>query len=164
METVMLDDAALRAAYEVLLDQARSVGAGGELEPPPGEWTAAEVLAHVTLVNAMTVAAVGSVMSGTVPAYDNRVTQDAWTIRRTIERVGGVEPLAARIGLQAEALCAVVSGLTEVELATPVPTVLVSHDTLLVDDVLQLRDLIDGLAGTELPGHTDQLRALGPHR
>jgi hypothetical protein len=42
----------------------------------------------------------------------------------------------------------------------PVPTVLVSHDTLLVDDVLQLRNLVDGLADNELPGHADQLRAL----
>ena len=156
----MTEIAGLRAAYETLFDEARSIRADGEADPAPGEWTAAQVLAHVSLVSAITIEAACSVTSGTVSAYDNRAAQDAWTIRRTIDRIGGIEQLVARIAGQADALCALAAGLTDAELATPVPTVLVSHDTLLVDEVLPLRDLIDGLAGNELPGHTGQLRAL----
>jgi hypothetical protein len=43
-----------------------------------------------------------------------------------------------------------------------VPTLLLSHDTLLVDQPVPLRDLITGLAEVELPGHTKQLLALLP--
>jgi hypothetical protein len=52
--------------------------------------------------------------------------------------------------------------LTDAELNTPVPTRLLSNDTLLVDEPMPLRDLIAGLAEAELPGHTKQLLALLP--
>jgi hypothetical protein len=50
--------------------------------------------------------------------------------------------------------------LSEAELDTPVPTLLLSNDTVLVDQPVPLRDLITGLAEVELPGHTEQLIAL----
>lgn len=52
--------------------------------------------------------------------------------------------------------------LSETELATPVPALLLSHDKVLVNQPLPLRDLIAGLADVELPGHTRQLLALLP--
>lgn len=60
------------------------------------------------------------------------------------------------------ALCSLGPALTEEELATPVPTLLVSHGEPLVNQPLPLRDLIGGLAAAELPGHTRQLLALLP--
>ncbi|MEN3357117.1 MAG: hypothetical protein V7637_1099, partial [Mycobacteriales bacterium] len=50
--------------------------------------------------------------------------------------------------------------LSEAELDTPVPTLLLSKDTVLIDQPLPLRDIITGLAEVELPGHTQQLLAL----
>jgi hypothetical protein len=50
--------------------------------------------------------------------------------------------------------------LSDAELDTPVPTRLVSKATVLADQPMPLRDLITGLAETELPGHTAQLLAL----
>lgn len=50
--------------------------------------------------------------------------------------------------------------LSESELDTPVPTLLLSAGTLLVDQPLPLRDLIAGLAENELPGHARQLLGL----
>jgi hypothetical protein len=50
--------------------------------------------------------------------------------------------------------------LRDAELDTQVPTLLLSNGTVLVDDVLPLRDLITGLADVELPNHTQQLLAL----
>ncbi|MCW2880293.1 MAG: hypothetical protein JWQ95_4393 [Sphaerisporangium sp.] len=45
---------------------------------------------------------------------------------------------------------------------TLVPTLLLSNETVLVDQPVPLRDLITGLAEVELPGHTQQLLALLP--
>ena len=52
--------------------------------------------------------------------------------------------------------------LSEAELNTLVPTLLLSNDALLVNQPMPLSDLLTGLAGTELPGHTRQLLALLP--
>jgi hypothetical protein len=52
--------------------------------------------------------------------------------------------------------------LSEAELDTRVPTLLLSNETVLVDQPVPLRDLITGLAEVELPGHTEQLLALLP--
>jgi hypothetical protein len=45
-----------------------------------------------------------------------------------------------------------------------VPTLLLSKDTVLVDQPLPLRDVVTGLAEVELPGHAAQLLALLPDR
>ena len=52
--------------------------------------------------------------------------------------------------------------LSEAELDTLVPTLLLSNGTVLVDQPMPLRDLVTGLAEAELPGHTKQLLALLP--
>ncbi|MGW0071784.1 hypothetical protein ACWDUI_30485 [Streptosporangium sandarakinum] len=88
---------------------------------------------------------------------------DTWTIERLIALAGGNAGLRDRIRLQADALCALGGPmLSDAELDTPVPTRLLSKDTVLVDQPMPLRDLIKGLAEAELPGHTRQLLALLP--
>jgi hypothetical protein len=160
-----MDTTQLRNAYRALLDAAATVADSGDTRPAPpaGEWDADQILAHVALINAATITAVASVASGAVTTYDNRTAADTWTLGRVIALAGGNAGLRERIRLQAEALC-VLGGpaLSEAELDTPVPTLLVSNGTLLVDQPLPLRDLVTGLAQTELPGHTTQLLALLP--
>ncbi|MEV4232036.1 hypothetical protein AB0J81_34195, partial [Streptomyces bobili] len=70
--------------------------------------------------------------------------------------------LRERVRLQGEALCALVAPLSEAELDTPVPTLLLSHGQVQVDQPVPLRDLVTGLAEMELPGHTKQLLDLLP--
>jgi hypothetical protein len=71
--------------------------------------------------------------------------------------------LRERIRLHGEALCTLGGpALSDPELDTLVPTLLLSHDEVLVDQPVALRDLIIGLADAELPGHTKQLLALLP--
>jgi hypothetical protein len=156
-----MDTTPLRDAYRTLLDAATTVADAGAPAPPHGEWTAEQILAHVTLINAATIATAATVASGAVATYDNRIASDTWTLARVITLAGGSAGLRQRIGQQAEALCAL-SGpaLSETELDTPVPTLLVSNGALLVDRPLPLRDLLTGLARVELPGHTKQLLAL----
>jgi hypothetical protein len=159
----MMATAPLRDAYRALLDAAATVADSGDTSPvpPTGEWNADQILAHVAIVNAATIAAVSSIASGANTTYDNRIALDTWTIERTIALAGGNAGLRDRIRLQADALCALGGPmLSEAELDTLVPTRLLSNDTVLVDQPMPLRDLITGLAEVELPGHTEQLLAL----
>ncbi|MEU1724735.1 hypothetical protein ACNF49_08595 [Actinomadura sp. ATCC 39365] len=159
----MLDTIPLRDAYRALLDAAATVadsGDGGTV-PPAGEWTADQILAHVAIVTATTIAAASSVASAANTTYDNRTAQDTWTIERVIARAGGNAGLRERVRRQGDALCALGGpALSEAELDTPVPTLLLSNGTVLVDQLVPLRDLITGLADVELPAHTAQLLAL----
>ena len=153
-----MDTTPLRNAYRTLLDAAATVaGSGDPKAPPAGEWNADQILAHVAIVNATTIAAASCVASGTNTTYDNRTALDTWTIGRVIANAGGNAGLRERIRLQGEALCALGPALSEAELATLVPTLLLSHGTVLVDQPMPLGELISGLADVELPGHTKQL-------
>ncbi|WP_109522785.1 hypothetical protein [Nocardia aurea] len=156
----MFDTTALRAAYDALLDAAVTV-ADTATAPPPGEWNADQILAHVTLVDATTIGVVAAVTAGSHTVYDTRLTLDPWTIDRAITLAGGSAGLRARISGQADAMCALVgSSLSETELDIPVSTRLLSGTTLLLDRPVPLRDIITGLTEVELPGHTKQLMAL----
>ncbi|MGW5284542.1 hypothetical protein ACWERI_34730 [Streptomyces collinus] len=164
----MLDTGSLQDAYRTLLDAAATVASAGDPNPAPsdGEWNADEILAHVSLVTAATIAAVAGIEAGANTTYDNRIALDVWTIRRTIAHAGGNAGLRERIRGQAAALCALArsAALSDAELGTLVPARLLSNDTLLVDQPMPLRDIVTGLAKAELPGHTKQLLALLPER
>jgi len=160
-----MDTASLRDAYDALLNAAATVADSSDPipAPPAGEWNADQILAHVSLVNAATVAAVSVVASGAHTTYDNRIAQDTWTIEHVITLAGGNAGLRKRIRVQGDALCALGGPtLSEAELDTLVPARLLSNDTVLLDQPVPLRDLITGLADVELPGHTAQLLALLP--
>ncbi|MFE0513387.1 hypothetical protein [Streptomyces sp. NPDC058964] len=160
-----MDTAPLRHAYRALLDAAATVADSGDTVPvpPAGEWNADQILAHVAIVNAATINAVSCVTSGANTTYDNRMAQDAWTLERVGALAGGNEGLRERIRIQGDALCALGGPtLSEAELDTLVPTLLLSNGTVLVDRPMPLRDLITGLAEAELPGHTEQLLTLLP--
>jgi hypothetical protein len=141
----------LRQAYAALLDTApRAV-------PPPGEWNTKQILAHVSLVSAATISAVAAVASGAVSTYDNRPSQDPWTLDRVITLTGGEAALRQRIRAQGEALCGLAAVLSEAELTATVPALLLSGGRCLVDQPLSLGDILAGLAEVELPGHAKQL-------
>ena len=164
----MLDTAPLQDAYRALLDAAATVANADDPNPAPpdGEWNADQILAHVSLISAATIAAVAGIAAGANTTYDNRIALDTWTIEQTIAHAGGNAGLRDRIGGQAAALCALAGGaaLSDAELSTPAPARLLSNDTLLVDQPMALRDIVTGLAEAELPGHTKQLLALLPDR
>ncbi|WP_433781390.1 hypothetical protein ACQPX6_16770 [Actinomycetospora sp. CA-101289] len=154
--------AALGAAFTELLDVAASLGDADARPQDADEWDADEVLAHVSLVTAATIAVAADVAAGVDTTFENRPASDLWTIRRLVARAGGRPGLRQRIETQGGALGALVSVLGDPELDTPIPTLLLSHGAVLVDQPLPLRDLIAGLAEGELPGHRRQLLALSP--
>ncbi|MFI6441773.1 hypothetical protein [Streptomyces sp. NPDC050759] len=164
----MLDTASLQDAYRALLEAAATVADADDPNPAPpeGEWNVEQILAHVSLISATTIATVAGIAAGANTTYDNRIALDAWTIEQTIAHAGGSAGLRDRISGQAAALCALAGGaaLSDAELSHSVPARLLSHDTLLVDQPMPLRDIVTGLAEAELPGHTKQLLALLPER
>jgi hypothetical protein len=160
-----VDTTPLRDAYRALLDAAATVAdvAVTRPAPPAGEWNADQILAHVSIVSAATIAAAACVASGAHSTYDNRTAHDTWTIERVIARAGSNAGLRERIRRQGDALCALGGpALSEAELDTPVPTLLLSHGKVLVDQPVPLRDILTGLAEVELPGHTKQLLGVLP--
>ncbi len=159
-----MDTTPLRDAYRVLLDAAATVAGSDDPSPvpPAGEWNADQILAHVAIVSASTVAAAAAVASGAHTTYDNRIAHDTWTIEHVSSLAGGNTGLRERIRPLGEALCVLVPLLSEAELDTPVPALLISHDTLLLNQPVPLRAILTGLAEQELPGHTQQLLGLLP--
>ena len=162
----MLDTTPLRDSCSALLEAAKTVAdVDTTITVPAGEWNADQILAHVSIVTATTIAAAYAVASGTNTTYDNRIALDTWTINHVIELAGGNAGLRERIRQQADVLCELADPvLSETELDTPIPTRLLSNDTVLVDQLVPLRDLITGLADAELPGHAQQLLALLSNR
>ncbi len=157
----MTDTARLATAYRDLLDAATAVA--DTAPPPAGEWNAEQILAHVSLVTAATLATVSAVASGVNTTYDNRIASDTWTIGRLVAIAGGSAGLRDRIRVQGDVLVSLTGpALSEAELDTPVPARLLSGGTLLLDQTEPLRNLVAGLAEVELPGHTAQLLALLP--
>lgn len=161
----MLDTAPLRAACHALLDAAELV-----LTPRPPSLRRAASGAPIRSWRTSpsstppTIATAHAIAAGTNTTYDNRIALDTWTINQVIALAGGNTGLRERIRHQADVLCALGEPvLSETELDTPVPTRLLSNDTLRLDQPVPLRDLIAGLADTELPGHTQQLQALLPN-
>ncbi|HEV2887922.1 MAG TPA: DinB family protein [Jatrophihabitans sp.] len=158
-----MDSTSLRLAYAGLLDAAETVAvAGTRTAPPPGEWNADQLLAHLVSVDAGILAAACSVAAGGHATFDNRLSLDPRNLARINTRSGGQARLRQRIRVQGEALCALAEQLSEDELGQPIPTVLQSGATRLVDQPVSLRDLICGLAEDHLPRHAQQLLALLP--
>ena len=159
-----MDTTHLRDAYATLLDAAAHVA--GRTDPtlasPDGGWGADRILAHIALVDAATLATAATVASGAGATYDNRLSHENWTTRRIGDRVGGNAGLQNRIRYQGEALCALGAALSDAELDTAIPTLLLSDDEVLVDQPVPLRAILTGLADDHLPRHTAQLLALLP--
>jgi hypothetical protein len=158
-----MDSSRLRLAYTRFLDAAETLAeARALLAPPPGEWDADQQLAHVLSVDAGILATACTVAAGGLATFDNRSSLDPANLARICREAGDSTQLRRRIRVQGEALCALTEMLGKQEQDRPIPTLLMSGTSLLVDQPVCLRDLISGLADDHLPRHTQQLLALLP--
>jgi hypothetical protein len=149
-----MDTTALRDAYEALLDTAALPGLG---EPDDGGWNADLILAHLLSVDASVTAVALDVVAGRRPSFDNRVCLDTWNLRRIVAGHTGRADLVVHVRAQAGVLCDIADRLGEEDASVPVPTLLLSHDAVVLDQPVPLAGLIDGLAENHVPGHTRQL-------
>lgn len=159
-----MDTTQLHDAYATLLNAAAQLAQRAEdtLPPPDGGWDGDRLLAHIALVDAATLATAATIASGANATYDNRLSLEAWTAHRLHARAGRNTGLQERIRSQGQALCALAAALSDAELDTPIPTLLLSDDEVLVDQTVPLRAILTGLAEDHLPRHTAQLLALLP--
>ncbi|MFE2018581.1 hypothetical protein ACFW9O_11145 [Streptomyces sp. NPDC059499] len=149
-----MDTTELRSAYGRLLDAAAIPDLG---DADDGGWDADQVLAHLLSVDAATAAVALGVVAGARPAFDNRVSLDTWNLGRIIAEHSGRADLIDHVRSQAAVLCDIADRLDEQAASVLVPTLLLSDDELVLDAPIPLSSLIDGLAGSHVPGHTQQL-------
>ncbi|MFD3926294.1 hypothetical protein [Streptomyces sp. NPDC058614] len=149
-----MDSSALRSAYDTLLDAAALPDLG---DAHDGGWNADQILAHLLSVDAATAAVALGVVAGARPTFDNRVSLDTWNLDRIIAEHADRAALMAHVRSQAAVLCDIADQLNEEAASVLVPSLLLSNDTLVLDQPIPLASLIDGLAENHVPGHTQQL-------
>jgi hypothetical protein len=161
-----MDVRALRQAHEDFLEVAK---AGGFGPPPPGEWDAERLLAHVAAADAAIASAALAVAAGQRPAYDNRPSLDEWNLRRIVAEAGGADGADGAAGLDGlialvrewgRLLCEVAGALSESAAAVRINVLIISNDELVVDEPWPLADLITGVGTIHLPRHARQLSGL----
>ena len=152
-----MDTTGLHRAYQSFLAVARSERFG---PPPPPEWTAAQLLAHIIAGDTAIAAVALEVAAGTRPTYDNRPSLDRWNLARICAAAGDLPALIDLVDRRGQLLCRVAEQLTDAEADVMIPTLIISNDEVVLDSGLPLRSLIDGLGHVHLPRHAEQLAAL----
>jgi hypothetical protein len=152
-----MDTTGLRTAYKSFLAIARTERFG---PPPPPEWTAAHLLAHIIAGDTAITAVALAVAAGERPSYDNRPSLDRWNLARICAAAGDLPALTDLVEQRGQLLCRVAEQLTDAEADVAVPTLIISNDEVMLDSPLPLHGLIDGLGQVHLPRHAEQLAAL----
>jgi DinB superfamily len=140
----------LREAYEAFAVEA---SAGGFGPPPPGEWDAAQVVAHVTRNDELLAAATESIMDGRPAPFDNRAA---------LEGLATGEVRVDDVRASGERLCALLDRLTEEQAATVVPVFIQDGTEIAVDQPMPWGVLLGFQSSYHLPEHGEQLKALRP--
>jgi len=152
-----MDVRALRQAHEDFLEVAK---AGGFGPPPPGEWDAERLLAHVAAADAAIASVALAVAAGQRSAYDNRPSVDEWNLRRIVAEAGGLDGLIELVRERGRLLCEVAAALSESAGTVRINVLIISNDELVVDEPWPLADLIAGAGTIHLPRHGRQLAGL----
>jgi len=152
-----MDVRALRQAHEDFLEVAK---AGGFGPPPPGEWDAERLLAHVAAADAAIASVALAVAAGQRSAYDNRPSLDEWNLRRIVAEAGGLDGLIELVRERGRLLCEVAAALSESAGTVRINVLIISNDELVVDEPWPLADLIAGAGTIHLPRHGRQLAGL----
>lgn len=135
--------------------------AGGFGQPPEGEWTAEQIIAHVTLNSSAMLAVCQGIVHGTDVSFENVVCQDQAVLDSWVKRhrdVGGLVIAGRRVSAQ---LNAGLGRLSPDQLRFEVPCHLRNNgETVLADSRRWGVIAIDIQAGMHLPAHTSQLAEL----
>ncbi len=152
-----MDAQALRQAHEDFLEVAKGGGFG---PPPPGEWDAERLLAHVAAADAAIASVALAVVGGQRVTYDNRASLDEWNLRRIAAEAGGLDGLTELVRTQARLFCEIAAALPESAASVRIPVLIISGEDLIVDEPWTLADLVGGVGTVHLPRHAAQLAGL----
>jgi len=150
-----MDTTTLRSAYAALIDEARQGGFG---EPPDGEWTADQIVAHVAANDELLTTATRQVLDGAKQPYYNH---DAIDTARLDELIKVKADVVQWLEQTSAALCDLADQLYEGDM-TLVHTQIVDGAITRVDRPLPWPAVLRTQAELHLPRHLDQLRALRP--
>lgn len=153
-----METAELRRAYDVLLAE---VDAGSFGPPPPGEWTAEQVVAHVAANDELLIETTEAVIAGSPWSYYNHNALHNPELDALIAERGGLTGLAGAIRSSSQRLCDLTSRLG-VHGETLVHTLIRDGFEIRIDEPLPWGRVIDLHGRLHLPAHTKQLRALRP--
>lgn len=147
----------LRLAYENVIAGADTATYG---PPPAGEWNAELILAHLITNDGLLVAALGEVLAGHSPIYDNGPACDVDGLSRVVAAAGSVGALIKQLRVLSSRVVELAYKLDDAHLATMVPIRIVDGATVQVDQPLPLAALLRAQTTLHLPSHRDQLAAL----
>jgi hypothetical protein len=149
----------LAAAYAAVLDEAT---AGGFGPPPAGEWTAAQVVAHLAVNDGLLGGAIEGVLAGGSARFDNSEAADWAKVTAFADEHGGLGGTIDALRASGARLCELAGLLTEEQAAVAVPVFIRDGAEIAVDSPMPLGRLLAVQASYHLPAHADQLRALRP--
>jgi hypothetical protein len=153
-----MDAAELRAAYDVLLAEAE---AGGFGPPPPGEWTAEQVVAHVAANDELLIQATEAVIAGSPYVCYNHNSIHRPQLDALVSECGGMAGLVARVRDSSDRLADLIDRLGA-RSSTSVDTNIRDGDEIVINEPLPWGRTIDIHGRVHLPWHTEQLRVLRP--
>ncbi|MEV0805271.1 hypothetical protein [Micromonospora sp. NPDC050200] len=154
-----MESAELRRSYDELLAE---VEAGGFGEPPPGQLSAEQIIAHLAANDELLSEATEAVLAGSPFAYYDLETIHHPQLDALVAECGGLDGLATLLRATSQKLCALVDRLGPAA-DTPVDTHLREGFDLLVDEPLPWSRTLDLHTRVHLPKHLAQLRMLRPH-
>jgi len=150
----------LRAAYERFFEFAEH---GGFKQPAAGEWSAAEIVAHVAFNDVLLADLTETLLVGGDPTsddeYDNSSVADADALDRLVAGRSYAE-LLLLARENAARLVDAAARLDEHAAARLVPSRIIHAGQPVLDEAVPWGDLLRRQAQRHLPHHTEQLEAL----
>lgn len=153
-----MDAAELRRAYEVLLAEADT---GGFSPPPPGEWTAEQVVAHVAANDELLIEVTEAVIAGSPYVCYNHNSVHRPQLDALVAECRDMAGLTARVRSSSDRLCQLVERLGA-KSSTSVDTNIRDGDDIVINEPLPWGRTLDIHGRLHLPWHSGQLRALRP--
>lgn len=147
----------LRRAYDDFLAE---VDAGGFGPPPPGEWSAEQIVAHVAVNDSLLCAATEAVLGGHSRPYYNHDSIDEEQLNAVIKDYPDLASLTVLVRAGGQRLCQLAERLDADRAVTPVHTHIRDGAVVRVDQLLPWARVIGLHRRLHLPAHANQLRAL----
>jgi len=153
-----MDEYTIRSAYAAFAAALRET----RFAVPAEGWPAELVAAHVCRNNDLISEAAERIVAGEQPSYDNSAAVHDDSLRSYADSAGGLAGLADAVETSARRLAkawAALDGETENHL---LPAVILDSGTVVVDEPMPIRKLIEGNASFHLDLHLRQLKGLQP--
>jgi hypothetical protein len=147
----------LEAAYQAFITEAR---AGGFGPPPPGEWTARQLVAHIAVNDELLASAAEQVVAGEPARFDNTNAVDWAKVSAFADEHGSLAGGIDAVRASGERVCAIVGRITDEQAATSLDVHILDGSEVAMDQPMPLGQLLGLQASFHLPAHADQLRAL----